>query len=213
VITPPAAPAPAIVFLPSAPFFAPAPAPVVEEKKEEVKAQESATVIVVVPPTLKVEVPIVVPELTTQESESVLATPIKEKILTSIVAGKIPTFKGVGPFTILLGLSRQESAKTISNTKMASGMKVISQTPQICSAASTFDKKTGKYSVKVTGLSNGLCRINAVDNGNELKFPSSLEIKQQITGVVKRKTEVVKTTKTPTNTKGSVSKASYKTKK
>jgi hypothetical protein len=87
---------------------------------------------------------------------------------------------------------------------------VISQTPSVCTVATTFSKATGKYSISVVGITNGQCRITAVDKGNEEKFPTATEIKQTITGIVAKKTVTTKAVKpTPTPTPG-VKKASYK---
>jgi hypothetical protein len=216
VIAPPPAPAPAIIFFPPAP--APAPYVPVEQKKDEkelkpVKESESATVKVVVPKVLKPDTPTPVAELTTQKIESKPIAPVPAKVVTSIVAPKVPTMKGTGPFTISVGVANQESSTAQSNPQLAAGVKVLSQTPKICTVTTTFNKATGKYAVKIVGVSNGQCRISAIDNGSADKYPSSLEIKQQITGIAVKKSVSAKTPVVPKTTSATVSKASYSTKK
>jgi hypothetical protein len=70
----------------------------------------------------------------------------------------------------------------------------------VCKVATTFSKATSKYSITVIGLSNGQCRITAVDRGNDEKFPTATEIKQTISGISTKKTvntKVIKPTPKP----------------
>jgi hypothetical protein len=203
------APAPAPVFAPApAPVFAPA--PIVEEKKEEIKVIETVTAKVALPPITIIETPAEPTELTTQNRKERVVEPVVEKILTKIAVPKLPTFKGAGPFRFALGLSEQGSSAAIKDPDLAIGLKVISQTPTVCKVATTFNKTTGKYSISVVGLSNGQCRITAVDKGNDEKFPTATEIKQTITGVTTRKTVTAKATKPTPAPKVGIKKASYK---
>jgi hypothetical protein len=204
--------APAPVFVP-APVFAPAPvivpAPVVEEKKkEEIKVVETVTAKVVLPPITIVEPRPEPAELTTQKREIKVDEPVVDKILTKIAVPKLPTFKGTGPFKFALGLSEQGSTTAIKDPEIAMGLRVISQTPSICKVAATFNKATGKYSISVVGITNGQCRITAVDKGNDEKFPTATEIKQTITGIAVKKTVAAKAIK-PTPKPG-VKNATYK---
>jgi hypothetical protein len=191
-----------------APVFIPP--PVVEEKKEVVKVVETVTVKVVIPPVTIIETPAAPLDMSTQSREIKDAEPVVEKILTKIAVPKLPMFKGTGPFKFALGLSEQGSSAVIKDPDIAIGLKVISQTPSVCKVATTFSKATGKYSISVVGITNGQCRITAIDQGNEEKFPTATEIKQTITGIAVKKTvnaKVVKPTPTP---KPGVKKASYK---
>ena len=227
MITPPPPPAPTIIFVPApAPVFIPAPivipapvimpapvfipAPVVEEKKEVVKAVETVTVKVVIAPVTTIETPAAPPEMSTQSREIKDDEPVVEKMLTKIAVPKLPMFKGVGPFKFALGLSEQGSSAVIKDPDLAIGLKVISQTPSVCKVATTFSKATGKYSISVVGITNGQCRITAIDKGNEEKFPTATEIKQTITGIAVRKTVTAKAIKPTPTPKPGVKKASYK---
>jgi hypothetical protein len=227
VITPPPPPAPTIIFVPApAPVFIPAPivipapvivpapvfipAPTVEEKKEVVKVVETVTVKVVIPPVTVIEIPAAPLEMSTQSREIKDVEPVVEKILTKIAVPKLPMFKGVGPFKFALGLSEQGSSAVIKDPDLAIGLKVISQTPSVCKVATTFSKATGKYSISVVGITNGQCRITAIDKGNEEKFPTATEIKQTITGIAVKKTVNAKAVKPTPTPKPGVKKASYK---
>jgi hypothetical protein len=202
---------PAPIVIP-APVIAPAPvlipAPVVEEKKEVIKVVETVTAKVVLPPVTIIETPVSPSEMTTQSREVKVEEPVVEKILTKIAVPKLPTFKGTGPFKFALGLSEQGSSDVIKDPEMAIGLKVFSQTPSVCRVATTFNKATSKYSISVVGITNGQCRITAVDKGNDEKFPTATEIKQTITGIVVKKTVPTKSVK-PTPKPG-VKNATYK---
>jgi hypothetical protein len=206
------APAPAPVFIPApAPVFIPAPAPVVIPAP----VVETVSVIVVAPPVAQTApAPAPAPaELTTQKQVKVIDAPIVEvapdKVLTQITVPKLAAFKGTGPFKFALALSEQASATPIVEQSLASGLKVISQTPNVCRVASTFNKGTGKYSITVIGISNGQCRITALDKGNDEKFPSATEIKRTITGIVSKKTVSAKNIKPTPAPKPGVKKASF----
>jgi hypothetical protein len=213
------APAPAPVFIPApAPVFIPAPAPVVIPAPAPVvipaPVVETVSVIVVAPPVLTAPAPAPAPaELTTQKQVKVIDAPIVEvvpdKVLTKITVPKLAAFKGTGPFKFALALSEQASATPIVEPSLASGLKVISQTPNVCRVASTFNKGTGKYSITVIGISNGQCRITALDKGNDEKFPSATEIKRTITGIVSKKTVSAKNIKPTPAPKPGVKKASF----
>ena len=133
-----------------------------------------------------------------------------EKVLTKISVPKLPEFKGAGPFKFALGLSEQTSSAAIKDPDVAIGLKVISQTPTVCRVATTFNKATGKYSISVVGLSNGQCRISAIDKGNDEKFPTATEIKQTITGISTKKTVTTKAVKPTPAPKPGVKNAGYK---
>jgi len=148
--------------------------------------------------------------MTTQSREVKVDEPVVEKILTKIAVPKLPAFKGTGPFKFALGLTEQTSAAAIKDPDIAIGLKVISQTPTVCRVSTTFNKVTGKYSISVVGLSNGQCRITAVDKGNDEKFPTATEIKQTITGIAVKKTVNAKAVKPTPTPKPGVKKASYK---
>ena len=191
-----------------APVFIPP--PVVEEKKEVVKVVETVTVKVVIPPVTIIEIPTVPQDMSTQSREIKDDEPVVEKILTKIAVPKLPMFKGIGPFKFVLGLSEQGSSAVIKDPDIAIGLKVISQTPSVCKVATTFSKATGKYSISVVGITNGQCRITAVDKGNDEKFPTATEIKQTITGIAVKKTVNAKAVKPTPTPKPGVKKASYK---
>ena len=191
-----------------APVFIPP--PVVEEKKEVVKVVETVTVKVVIPPVTVIEIPAAPQEMSTQSREIKDVEPAVEKMLTKIAVPKLPMFKGTGPFKFALGLSEQGSSAVINDPDIAIGLKVISQTPSVCKVATTFSKATGKYSISVVGITNGQCRITAIDKGNEEKFPTATEIKQTITGIAVKKTVTAKAIKPTPTPKPGVKKASYK---
>ena len=87
---------------------------------------------------------------------------------------------------------------------------MISQTPNVCRVAATFNKATGKYAISVIGISNGQCRITAVDKGNDEKFPTAIEIKQAITGISSKKTVNTKSVKPTPAPKPAVKNARFK---
>jgi len=169
---------------------------------------------VVVVPTPIIEATPNPAELTTQRNDfriiELPVEPVVEKIQTKIELPKLPIFKGVGPFTFSLGLTDQGSSKSIKDPELAIGVKVLSQTPEICSVNVKFNKSTSKYTISVTGISNGQCKITAIDKGNSEKFPTATEIKQTITGVPTKKTVSAKA-KIPTPApKAGITKATYK---
>jgi hypothetical protein len=230
VITPPVAPAPPIIFAPAppaapTPVFAPAPivapAPITEEKKDEkkedVKVVETVTARVSLPVVKIVETQTAPAELTTQKRETnpeePIIEPVVEKLLTKVAVSKMPTFNGTGPFKFTLGLTEQASSTSIKDPDIAIGLKVFSQTPTVCKVASTFNPATGKYAISVVGISNGQCRITAVDRGNDEKFPTATEIKQTISGIVVKKTVTTKAVKPTPTPKPGVKNATYKSSK
>jgi hypothetical protein len=227
VITPPPPPAPTIIFVPApAPVFIPAPIvipapvivpapvfippPVVEEKKEDAKVVETVTAKVVLPPVTIIEVPASPLDMSTQSREIKDVEPVIEKILAKIAVPKLPTFKGNGPFKFALGLTDQEDSSAIKDPELAMGLKVFSQTPLVCKVSATFNKNTGKYAISVTGISNGQCKITAIDKGNDEKFPTATEIKQNITGITTKKSLNAKLVKPTPSPKPGVKKASFK---
>jgi hypothetical protein len=228
VITPPAPPPPAIVFTPApapapapAGGFAPAPSsPKVEERedddakerKRDEKKTESATAIVVIEPVLVEEKKSAPAEIKTQEIKPVLSVREDDRVTVKIATSKIPSFKGAGPFRFSLGVKEASNSAAISDPAIAAGVRVISQTPLICKVVSTFDKKSGRYSVSVQGVANGTCRITAIDTGGEENYPAATEISQKISGIIpQKKTRTV--AKKPPAPKSGVSKASFKPKK
>jgi hypothetical protein len=62
----------------------------------------------------------------------------------------------------------------------------------------------------VTGISNGQCKITALDKGGAEKFPTATEIKQVISGVPSKKITDVKGKKVKPAPKSGVKKVSYK---
>ncbi len=148
--------------------------------------------------------------MTTQSLEVKVDEPVVGKILTKIAVPKLPAFKGAGPFKFALGLTEQTSAAAIKDPDIAIGLKVISQTPTVCKVATTFSKATGKYSISVVGITNGQCRITAVDKGNDEKFPTATEIKQTISGIAVKKTVSAKAVKPTPTPKPGVKNATYK---
>jgi hypothetical protein len=221
---PPPAPAPSIVFTPApapAPAFgfapAPPPAPAApinegNDSKSEVKKIDSATVVVDISPVLKEEVKAAPAELQHQEIERSEPMKIEDRAIVKIVPSKLPAFKGAGPFKFSLGVKEENSAATVSDPNVAAGVKVISQTPAICKVVSTFDKASGRYAVSVQGISNGTCRITAIDSGSEENYPTATEIRRQITGIVPQK-NIKSSAKKPPAKKSGVNKASFTPKK
>jgi hypothetical protein len=203
-----------VVIPAPAPIIAPAPvlipAPVVEERKEVVPVIETVTAKVTLPPPTSIDTPASPSEMTTQSREVKVDEPVAEKILTKIAVPKLPAFKGTGPFKFALGLTEQTSAAAIKDPDIAIGLKVISQTPTVCRVATTFNKATGKYSISVVGITNGQCRITAVDKGNDEKFPTATEIKQTISGIAVKKTVSAKAVKPTPTPKPGVKNATYK---
>jgi hypothetical protein len=175
---------------------------------------ETVSVIVLMPPVAITAPEPVTAALTTQSQTKVVDAPFadvtSEKLLTKITVPKLATFKGTGPFKFALALSDQVSATPIKDPSLASGLNVISQTPNVCRVASTFNKTTGKYSITVIGVSNGQCRITAVDKGSDDKFPTATEIRQTITGIASKKAINVKSVKPKPAPKVSVKKANFK---
>ena len=191
-----------------APVFIPP--PVVEEKKEDAKVVETVTAKVVLPPVTIIEVPASPLDMSTQSREIKDVEPVVEKILTKIAVPKLAAFKGSGPFKFALGLTDQEDSSAIKDPELAIGLKVFSQTPLVCKVSATFNKNTGKYAISVTGISNGQCKITAIDKGNDEKFPTATEIKQNITGITTKKSLNAKLVKPTPSPKPGVKKASYK---
>jgi len=187
---------------------------VIDEKKPVKLENETVTVKVVVAPIPVFEATPIPAELTTQKNDvkniELPVEPVVEKILTKIALPKLPVFKGVGPFTFAIGLTDQGSSKAIKDPELAMGVKVFSQTPEICSVNVKFNKSTSKYAISVTGISNGQCKITAIDKGNSEKFPTATEIKQTITGVQTKKTVSAKSKIPKPAPKTGVTKASYK---
>jgi hypothetical protein len=153
-------------------------------------------------------------ELTTQtretKPEEPIIEPVVEKLLTKVVVSKVPTFTGTGPFKFTLGLLEQVNSAAIKDPDLALGLKVISQTPAVCRVAATFNASTGKYSITVVGLSNGQCRISAIDKGNDEKYPTATEIKQTIKGIAVKKTINTKSAKPTPTPKPGVKNTTYK---
>ncbi len=182
-----------------------------EEKKPVI---ETATVIVAPLPTTIIETPTAPGEITTQNRglsvDLQVKEPVVEKVLTKIAVPKLAAFKGAGPFRFALGLTNQESSSIIRDPELAMGLKVFSQTPTVCRVSAVFNQATGKYSISVTGLSNGQCKITALDKGSDEKFPTATEIKQTITGIPTRKTVTARATKPTPAPKVGIKKASYK---
>jgi len=187
------------------------PAPVVEEKKSVI---ETVTVIVILPPSTVTELEPEPSELTTQKQGMLIDAPVVEmaqaKVLTKINIPKIAAFKGAGPFKFELSLTDQENLTVIKDPELAIGLKVFSQTPRICTVSTKFNKSTGKYSISVTGITNGQCKITAADKGSDDKFPTATEIKKTVTGIAKKKivsTKIVIPTPSP---KPAITKAKFK---
>ena len=153
-------------------------------------------------------------ELTTQKRETnpeePIIEPVVEKLLTKVAVSKMPTFTGTGPFKFTLGLSEQASSTAIKDPDIAIGLKVFSQTPTVCRVASTFNSATGKYAITVVGISNGQCRITAIDKGSDEKFPTATEIKQTIKGIAVKKTVNTKAVKPKPTPKPGTKNATYK---
>jgi hypothetical protein len=187
------------------------PAPVVEEKKSVI---ETVTVIVILPPSTVTELEPEPSELTTQKQGMLIDAPVVEmaqaKVLTKINIPKIAAFKGAGPFKFELSLTDQENLTVIKDPELAMGLKVISQTPAVCRVAATFNRATGKYSITVVGISNGQCRISAIDKGNDEKFPTATEIKQTIKGIAPKTTVNANAAKPTPTPKPGVKNTTYK---
>jgi hypothetical protein len=184
---------------------------VIEVKKPQI---ETVTAIVVIPPVLTPD-PVPVPaELTTQKQEKIIAAPVvesaPEKVLTKISVPKIASFKGEGPFKFALALMDQEDSTAIKDPELAMGLKIFSQTPSVCRVSAIFNKASGKYAISVTGISNGQCKITAVDRGNDEKFPTATEIKQTITGITPKRSVSIKSVKPTPAPKAGIKKASFK---
>ena len=218
VITPPPAPAPSIIFVP----VPRSPIEIVKpEKPEDVKPEkpqvETVTAKVFVAPIKISETPTVPSELTTQLKEikkiEALASPVTGKILTKIAVPKLPAFKGAGPFTFAIGLAEQGNTSLITDSSLAVGVKVSSQTPKTCSVSVKFNKQTSTYTVNVAGISNGECKITAIDKGTSEKFPTVTEIRKTISGISAKKTVSAKAIKPPPTQKAVVTKAGYKPKR
>ncbi|MFM9151207.1 MAG: hypothetical protein ACKOPU_02900 [Candidatus Planktophila sp.] len=168
------------------------------------------TVIVVLPPVTIIDTPTAPAELTTQKVEEKGVEPVREKVLTQIAVPKLPAFKGAGPFKFALGLTDKEDASALTNPELAVGLKVFSQTPLICKVSAVFNATTGKYSISVTGIANGQCKITAVDKGSDEKFPTATEIKQTITGITAKKVVTTKSAKPTPAPKPGIKQANYK---
>jgi hypothetical protein len=175
---------------------------------------ETATAIVTLPTVPESQLVTEPSDLTTQGQEKTVNVPVvevaPEKVLTKISVPKIAAFKGVGPFKFALALTDQEDSKVIKDPELAIGLKVFSQTPSVCRVSAIFNKMTGRYSITVTGISNGQCRITAVDRGSDDKFPTATEIKQTITGIASKKTIIVKGVTPAPVQKPGIKKAGYK---
>jgi len=133
-----------------------------------------------------------------------------EKVLTKINVSKIAAFKGAGPFKFELSLTNQEDLKVIKDPELAIGLKVVSLTPRICTVSTKFNKSTGKYSISVTGIANGQCKITAVDKGSDDKFPTATEIKQTVTGIATKKIVSAKVVIPTPSPKPAITKAKFK---
>jgi hypothetical protein len=181
-----------------------APAPIVE----------TITVKVTLPVVTILETQTAPAELTTQKLETKpiqpIIEPVVEKLLTKVAVSKVPTFTGTGPFKFTLGLSEQANSSAIKDPDLAIGLKVISQTPAVCRVAATFNRTTGKYAITVVGITNGQCRISAIDKGNDEKFPTATEIKQTIKGISSKSTVNAKSVKPTPTPKPGVKNTSYK---
>jgi hypothetical protein len=119
-------------------------------------------------------------------------------------------FKGEGPFKFALALMDQEDSTAIKDPGLAMGLKIFSQTPSVCRVSAIFNKASGKYAISVTGISNGQCKITAVDRGNDEKFPTATEIKQTITGITPKRSVSIKSVKPTPAPKAGIKKASFK---
>jgi hypothetical protein len=76
-----------------------------------------------------------------------------------------------------------------------------------------FNKQTSKYTVNVTGISNGECKITAIDKGTSEKFPTVSEIRKTISGISVKKTVSAKAVNPPKTQKAVITKAEYKPKR
>jgi len=191
------------------------------EKPEDLKPEkpqvETVTAKVLIAPIKISETPTVPAELTTQIKEvkkiEAVAPTVTGKILTRIAVPKLPAFKGVGPFTFAIGLAEQGNTNLIKDSSLAAGVKVSSQTPKTCSVSVKFNKQTSKYTVNVTGVSNGECKITAIDKGTSEKFPTVSEIRKTISGISVKKTVSAKAVNPPPTQKAVITKAEYKPKR
>jgi hypothetical protein len=191
------------------------------EKPEDLKPEkpqvETVTAKVLIAPIKISETPTVPAELTTQIKEvkkiEAVAPPVTGKILTRIAVPKLPAFKGAGPFTFAIGLAEQGNTNLIKDSSLAAGVKVSSQTPKTCSVSVKFNKQTSKYTVNVTGVSNGECKITAIDKGTSEKFPTVSEIRKTISGISVKKTVSAKAVNPPQTQKAVITKAEYKPKR
>jgi hypothetical protein len=104
----------------------------------------------------------------------------------------------------------QEDSTAIKDPELAMGLKIFSQTPSVCRVSAIFNKASGKYAISVTGISNGQCKITAVDRGNDEKFPTATEIKQTITGITPKRSVSIKSVKPTPAPKAGIKKASFK---
>jgi hypothetical protein len=191
------------------------------EKPEDLKPEkpqvETVTAKVLIAPIKISETPTVPAELTTQIKEikkiEAVAPTVTGKILTRIAVPKLPAFKGAGPFTFAIGLAEQGNTNLIKDSSLAAGVKVSSQTPKTCSVSVKFNKQTSKYTVNVTGVSNGECKITAIDKGTSEKFPTVSEIRKTISGISVKKTVSAKAVNPPPTQKAVITKAEYKPKR
>jgi hypothetical protein len=191
------------------------------EKPEDLKPEkpqvETVTAKVLIAPIKISETPTVPAELTTQIKEvkkiEAVAPTVTGKILTRIAVPKLPAFKGAGPFTFAIGLAEQGNTNLIKDSSLAAGVKVSSQTPKTCSVSVKFNKQTSKYTVNVTGVSNGECKITAIDKGTSEKFPTVSEIRKTISGISVKKTVSAKAVNPPQTQKAVITKAEYKPKR
>ena len=164
--------------------------------------------MVVVAPVLIEETKTAPAELKSQVVKIFESAKVDDRVIVKIAASKVPAFKGAGPFKFSLGVKEEGGASAISDPNIAEGVKVISQTPAICKVVSTFNKVSGRYTVSVQGISNGVCRISAIDSGGPENYPTSTEIRQQITGIAPQKNIKSSAIKPPAKKSG-ISKASY----
>ena len=164
--------------------------------------------MVVVAPVLIEETKTAPAELKSQVAKIFESAKVDDRVIVKIAALKVPAFKGAGPFKFSLGVKEEGGASAISDPNIAEGVKVISQTPTICKVVSTFNKVSGRYTVSVQGISNGVCRIFAIDSGSPENYPTSTEIRQQITGIAPQKNIKSSAIKPPAKKSG-ISKASY----
>jgi hypothetical protein len=164
----------------------PAAPPVEAEKKTSVVEKETVTAIIVVPPVLTPEPQLPPAEITTQILGNPEPTAVTAKVVTRMVATKLSKTKTAGAYSFALGMFEQGSTKAITDSELVAGVKVLSKTPKVCTVSTSFDQKSSKYVIRVKGVSNGQCLISAIDRGSEVKAGSSLQIKQQVTNIVRK---------------------------